>query len=162
MHCHFILCVARNVSCLSNDRPPACRVSSVAFNAFHDQLLLSAGTDARVNLWRISSVSAAPLLELWDDEEGPGPATSSASAAASTAPGAAGGSDSAAAPAAAGHRKEPKLAPDVLVRSHVDHDDSVTAAAWSVHSAWVYATLSASGRFVVAQVPSAEKYKILL
>ena len=39
-------------------------VWTVSFNRFHDQLLLSGGTDSVVNLWRVSSISSAPLLEL--------------------------------------------------------------------------------------------------
>ena len=42
----------------------------VLYNPFHDQLVLSAGTDALVNLWRISTISSAPLLTL-DDEPHP-------------------------------------------------------------------------------------------
>ena len=112
-------------------------VTFVAFNAFHDQLLLSGGTDARVNLWRVSSVSSAPLLELGDAEIfGAEPA--------------------------APRKAEPKLAADVAIRTHEEHDDSVYAAAWSAHTAWVYASLSYQGKVVVAQVPAGEKYKILL
>jgi len=43
-------------------------VWTVKYNPCHDQLLLSAGTDNLVNLWRISSISSAPL---WEPEEGP-------------------------------------------------------------------------------------------
>jgi hypothetical protein len=91
------------------------------------------------------------------------------------AAGGAGGSDGNGAPAGAadgegggggnGGRKagEPKLAPDAAIRVHGDdHDDSVYAAAWSVSNAWVYASVSHSGKVVVAQVPSAEKYRVLL
>jgi EARP and GARP complex-interacting protein 1 len=112
------------------------RVTSVAFNSFHDQLVLSGGTDARVNLWRVSSVSSTPLLELGDEEIF---GTSN------------------------GVRKsEPKMAADVSIRNHDDHDDSVYSAVWSAHTAWVYASLSAQGKVVISQVPAAEKYKILL
>jgi len=34
----------------------------VKYNSFHDQLLLSGGTDGMVNLWRISSISSAPMM----------------------------------------------------------------------------------------------------
>jgi WD40 repeat protein len=112
----------------------------VAFNAFHDQLVLSGGSDGRVNLWRASSVSSAPLLELGDEEI----------FAAEQVQG-------------SGHRKaEPKLAPDTAIRSHEEHEDSVYAACWSASTAWVYASLSYQGRLLVAQVPSADKYRILL
>ena len=82
----------------------------------------------------MSSVSSAPLLELGDEEIDPDTQ----------------------------RRAEPKLAPDSAIRSHDDHDDTVVAAAWSSHSAWVYASLSYPGKVVVCQVPSAEKYRVLL
>lgn len=39
------------------------------YNPFHDQLAVSGGTDGAVVMWRISSVSSAPLVELEDEEE---------------------------------------------------------------------------------------------
>ena len=47
------------------------RVTSVAFNPFHDQLLVSGGSDGRAALWRVSSISSAPLLELGDEDIDP-------------------------------------------------------------------------------------------
>lgn len=44
----------------------AIRVWTVRYNRCHDQLLLSGGTDSLVNLWRVSSISSAPLLEMED------------------------------------------------------------------------------------------------
>lgn len=128
----------------------------MAFNAFHDQLVLSGGADGRVNLWRASSVSSAPLLELGDDDIFSG-STSAGSTSGSTSS-AAGG----AASAAPARRSEPKMAADAAIRAHEEHEDSVYSVAWSAASAWVYASLSYQGRVTVAQVPSAEKYKILL
>lgn len=133
-----------------------CRVTAVAFNAFHDQLVLSGGGDGRVNLWRASSVSSAPLLELGDDE-----IFASGSTSGSTSAGGAGAA-AASAPAAPARRSEPKMAADAAIRAHEEHEDSVYSVAWSAASAWVYASLSYQGRVTVAQVPSAEKYKILL
>lgn len=43
-------------------------VSRVKYNPFHDQLVLSGGTDSLVNLWRISTISSAPLLTLEDHD----------------------------------------------------------------------------------------------
>jgi WD40 repeat protein len=40
--------------------------TAACFNRFHDQLLLTAGTDALVKLWRAASVSSAPPSELLD------------------------------------------------------------------------------------------------
>jgi len=45
------------------------RVWQVQYNRFHDQLLLSSGSDASVKLWNIVSVSSAPLGELEDHSE---------------------------------------------------------------------------------------------
>lgn len=45
-------------------------VWNVKYNPFHDQLVLSSGSDSFLNLWRISSISSAPLMALDDDEEG--------------------------------------------------------------------------------------------
>jgi WD40 repeat protein len=39
----------------------------VKYNPFHDQLVLSSGTDSMVNLWRVSTISSAPLLAFADD-----------------------------------------------------------------------------------------------
>lgn len=41
----------------------------VKYNPFHDQLVLSTGTDSMVNLWRVSTISSAPLLALSGDDE---------------------------------------------------------------------------------------------
>ncbi len=130
---------------LTKTPPPSFpRVTSVAFNPFHDQLLLSGSSDCRADIWRISSVSSAPLLELGDDDEDEG---------------AGAGGDGASAGA---RQAEPRLAPDQAIRVHTDHEESVTAVAWSVCDAWVYASLSYTGRVAVAMVPSKEKYQVLL
>jgi WD40 repeat protein len=42
----------------------------VKYNPFHDQLVLSSGTDSMVNLWRVSTISSAPLLALADESNG--------------------------------------------------------------------------------------------
>ena len=89
----------------------------------------------------MSSVSSAPLLELGEEEEG---------------------GEGAAAGGGAGKQAEPRLAADQAVTVNSDHEDSVTAVAWSLKSAWVYASVSYTGRVAVSQVPSAEKYRVLL
>ncbi len=101
-----------------------------------------------MDLWRVSSISSAPLLELGDEDEGEG--------------GAAGGDGAGGDADGSRKRPEAKLAADAAIRVHEEHDDSVVGLAWSPFNAWVYASLSYTGRVVVAQVPSAEKYKILL
>lgn len=46
------------------------RVNTVKYNRFHDQLLVSGSSDCMVHLWRVSSVSSAPLLEPEDEDAG--------------------------------------------------------------------------------------------
>lgn len=42
---------------------------TVKYNRFHDQLILSAGTDQLVNLWRLSTISSSPITE-FEGEQG--------------------------------------------------------------------------------------------
>jgi WD40 repeat protein len=103
-------------------------VWSVEFNRFHDQLLLSAGTEL-VNLWNVVSVSSAPLGELEVNPEHPNR-----------------------------HDKHE----DQLIRTYSDHEESVYGAVWSRADAWTFASISYDGRLVLNNVPTKEKYKILL
>jgi len=110
-------------------------VTNVKYNPFHDQLLLSTGTDSLVNLWRISSISSAPLLELQnpldndDDDENNG------------------------------NNEDSK--PDVRVNKF-EGQDSIYDVAWSCADAWSYCSVGFDGNVVLHHVPSQEKYKILL
>jgi len=99
-------------------------VNSIKHNNIYDQLVLSAGTDSKVKLWKMISVSSVVTNEEY--EENP----------------------------------EGEVAEDGLIATFSDHDDSVYSVAWG--DAWVFASLSYDGRMVVNQVPSAEKYSILL
>ncbi len=70
--CH-VSCVLCHVSCVMHPVHMSCpicvliRVWTVRYNRFHDQLILSAGTEL-VNLWSIVSVSSAPLGELEEQQ----------------------------------------------------------------------------------------------
>lgn len=104
----------------------------VRYNRFHDQLVLSSSSDSTLALWRVSSISSAPIVEL-DEQD-----FMNESAA---------GNDVA----------------DSRVKSYEEHEDSVYSVAWGAGSdSWVFASVSYDGRVVVNQVPSSEKYKILL
>lgn len=118
-------------------------ITSVKYNRFHDQLIASAGTDRTVNLWRVSSISSAPLLESRESDLH---------------------ADDDLSPRAAASDKDDDetLAPDLKVKTYDLHDDSVYGLAWSACDAWVFAGLSYDGRLVLNHVPSPEKYKILL
>lgn len=117
---------------------------SVRFNRYHDQLVLTSGTDSNVNLWSVVSCSSAPMGELFDtgdfDEEKKN-----------------GGKN--------GEEKREDTTTekegDKLIKRYEGHRDSVYAIAWS-SDAWVFASLSFDGTVVVNNVPQSEKYKILL
>jgi WD40 repeat protein len=123
--------------------------SAVRYNRFHDQLVLSAGTDGLVQLLSLSSISSAPLLDgaSGDEMEEPAPGDPS---------------EPRAEPRAEQQQQERTGAADQLVRSYEDHVESVYGAAWSACDAWVFATLSSDGMLAVNRVPTTEKYKILL
>lgn len=141
------------------------------YNPFHDQLVLSGGSDGITNLWRISSCSSAPLLELNDDEdddgetsrdledddgidqkfEGRQPTPDETSGevefdkiAGSKSP-----------------TKSSSYSHDIRV-TRFECSDVTADIAWSTTDPWVYSTLSHDGVVVVHHVPSKEKYKILL
>ncbi|OQR96716.1 hypothetical protein ACHHYP_13756 [Achlya hypogyna] len=103
------------------------RVWCVKYNRFHDQLVLSSSSDSVVNLWRVSSISSAPLLEMDDSESEAGVDVG-----------------------------------DAKIKSYEEHEDSVYSVAWGSADSWLFASVSYSGRVVLNQVPSTEKYRILL
>jgi WD40 repeat protein len=107
-------------------------IYNVQYNPFHDQLVLSSGTDSFLNLWRVSTISSAPLLTLDDDGEGEdAPSGTDASA----------------------H--------NVRVDRY-EHQDSCYAASWGTADAWIYVSVGYEGKAVLHHVSSDEKYKILL
>ncbi|KAK9815701.1 hypothetical protein WJX72_008294 [[Myrmecia] bisecta] len=107
------------------------------YSPFHDQMVLSASSDALVNLWYTPSISSGP-----SSTGHVKPAQSANSS-----------------PARASFVKEPH---DGKVRSYDDHEDSVYSVAWSAADPWVFASLSYDGRVAVNRVPSQIKYKILI
>jgi EARP and GARP complex-interacting protein 1 len=118
----------------------------VLYNPFHDQLILSAGTDSIVNLWRMSTISSAPLVMLEDDEsDGGGFASQHSAKSLEETP----------------TKSSSAESPNVRV-SQYEHMDSVHAIAWGAADAWIYVSASYDGKVVLNHVPSMEKYKILL
>jgi len=139
------------------------------YNSFHDQLLLSGGSDGMVNLWRCSSISSAPLLDLGDANDGNDSRNIQQDKIFSSnnnnlnyyeedtsqlygnsnmindGNSAVDGSN----------------APDKRV-SKFEMVDAVYDLTWSAADAWVFVTVSFDGNVVLNHVPSKEKYKILL
>ncbi|KAI8917182.1 WD40-repeat-containing domain protein [Powellomyces hirtus] len=115
-------------------------VWSVSFNRFHDQLFLSAGSDCRVNLQSIISISSAPLSDVSSDNE-----DDEDRGYASRDEFGGGGKPT-----------------DGLVCTSDQHEDSVYAAEWSAADPWIFASVSYDGRVAVNLVPRDHKYKIIL
>ena len=124
----------------------------VLYNPFHDQLVLSAGTDSLVNLWRISTISSAPLLTFDDQQQQQQQQQQQSSNI--------GGSTMAEDPTNLQDLQKSE-GPNVQV-SRYEHMDSVNAIAWGAADAWIYMSASYDGKVVLNHVPSKEKYKILL
>jgi EARP and GARP complex-interacting protein 1 len=127
----------------------------VSYNPFHDQLIVSAGTDSIVNLWRMSTISSAPLVMLEDDDiddnnDGGGFAMQH-SATVKNLEGTTTGTT----------KSLSSEGPNLRV-SQYEHMDSVYAIAWGAADAWIYVSASYDGKVVLNHVPSNEKYKILL
>lgn len=160
------------------------RCSPPRYNRFHDQLVLSCGTDREVKLWRAGSCSSTPPVP----EEQNTTEEEKELDLLKYPP---------------GEKVPVKVAPDEadgLIKEFDDHDDSVQArprpprlcpairtrcpgtplrcflcpdtrppnaaqvysVSWSAADAWIFASLSYEGKVAVNHVPSAEKYKILL
>ena len=99
-----------------------------------------------VNLWRMSTISSAPLVMLEEDDM--------------AAAAAIGGDSSYHRDAEDGRTAVPE-GPNVRVAGY-EHMDSVNAIAWGAADAWIYVSASYDGKLVLNHVPSQEKYKILL
>jgi WD40 repeat protein len=147
----------------------------VRYNAFHDQLLLSAGSDSRVLLSNMSSLASdvgeAGAEERDGTEEHDGDLTEGQRRARSV-PAERRGRDrllfSTSPPPVATFHPIPfffcrkLLKRDCLLASYDEHEDSVYAIEWASDDPWTFASLSYDGRFVVNRVASDVKYSILL
>jgi WD40 repeat protein len=111
-------------------------ITSVSFNKFHDQLILTASTDGTVLLTCASSCSSENIDSKANNanlnEESP-----EIKEAART------------------------QLPDGLLEKFEHHEDSVYCAEWAVDP-WIFASLSWEGRVVIKKVPKKYKYQILL
>ena len=153
-----------------------------ACNPFYDQLVLSGGTDAIANLWRISSCSSAPLLDLggseddfdeaYDDKEGDDDDYDDANEEEGNEeeevvwkndndPTTRSDEEDESVDKMKSKSSANESNADIRV-TRFECSDVTTDLTWSASDPWVYATLSCDGGLVVHHVPSKEKYKILL
>src|SRR5690606_36762149 len=91
-------------------------VWSVRYNSFHDHLVLSASSDGNVNLLRASSIASQPYGHLIEDELDEDEDGTIKGLLAS---------------------KHPRA--DGLIKTYVDHEDSVYAIEWSPNEPWIFA-----------------------
>lgn len=112
-------------------------VWSVKYNSFHDQLVLSASSDAMVVLSNVPSLSSESPSSLLTDSIS-------------------GGENFAI------EDDAPALPKEGHVKTFGEHDASVYAVEWSTADPWVFASLSFDGCLVINKVPKQCKYGILL
>lgn len=144
---------------------------SIRFNPFHDQLALSAGSDARVALMRAQSIASEPfgqMADLDDEEEEDekntlGGTNSNDETDATKASEIEENESKMAAGRDTPSRKKPKESKqlrDEVIMVYEEHDDSVYAAEWA-SDPWIFASLGYESRLVINKVPKAEKLNIL-
>ncbi|XP_057365734.1 EARP-interacting protein homolog isoform X1 [Daphnia carinata] len=107
-------------------------VWQVRYNVFHDQLVLTAGSDARVVLSSAASLSSEPFGKLMSDEKDNDE------------------DDDVRSPLA-----------DGVITAYEEHEDSVYSVAWSSADSWTFASLSYGGRLLIHRVPRSLKHSIL-
>ncbi|KAI8055766.1 WD40-repeat-containing domain protein [Syncephalis plumigaleata] len=143
---------------------------SIAYHPMHDQLILTGGSDAHVNLQSAVTMSSAAFGSGDPEEDASDWSSGEEAALAMNSPATAIAiSNTLQLPTASplgavplSRRSSSRRPTDGLVKSFTDHDDSVYGVAWSPANPWLIASISYSGRLVMSYVPSEEKYKILL
>ncbi|GJJ71362.1 EARP and GARP complex-interacting protein 1 [Entomortierella parvispora] len=118
-------------------------VWSVAYNKFHDQLVLTSSSDCQVNLQSIVSISTGADYKYGDDDRNEDDHSQGEEEDL----------------AEIGQQDAPT---DGLVHAFDQHEDSVYQVAWSSVDPWIFMSLSYDGRAVMNQVPSEEKFKIIM
>lgn len=134
---------------------------SVRYNPFHDQLILSAGSDARVTLMRAQSVASEPYGQIAvdeddddkiDDEEEDGKQEEDDDNKDN--------SESSEISEKSQRTKKGKSLADEVINIYEEHDDSVYATEWATDP-WIFASLGFESRLVINKVPKSEKFNIL-
>ncbi|XP_077302861.1 EARP and GARP complex-interacting protein 1 [Arctopsyche grandis] len=145
-------------------------VWAVRFNTFHDQLLLTGSSDARVLLTSAASISSEAISqsqhrymdanEELDDTDKDTTLQESDDSKNYESNIELSVSDSDATPDHNGANKEKLI--DGVLQYYEQHEDSVYCVEWSSADPWTFASLSYDGRLVISRVPKHYKYKILL
>jgi WD40 repeat protein len=108
-------------------------ITSVKLNPFHDQLVLTSGTDRKVALWRStmqSSISLTKLAKMNLENN---------------------------------YAQNETTSPDSLLCCYSDlHEESVYSSCWSAECPWHWASVSFDGKVIFGEVPRSERTRILL
>jgi EARP and GARP complex-interacting protein 1 len=110
----------------------------VSFNKFHDELILTSGSDGSVLLTCAASCSSE-ASEPFNVKESEEIESSDELRGASK-----------------------KQLSDGLLEKFEQHEDSVYCVAWSSCDPWIFCSLSWDGRVIIKKVPKKYKYQILL
>lgn len=129
------------------------RVWAVRYNVFHDQLVLTAGSDARVVLVSAASLSSEPFGKMSSDDKDNEEGISLFYCLPFI-------KDSFSLSFATEEDVKNPLA-DGVVAAYEEHEDSVYSAAWSSADSWTFASLSYGGRLLIHRVPRSLKHSIL-
>lgn len=155
---------------------------SIRYNPFHDQLVLSAGSDSRVALMRAQSVASDPYGQIadYDDDDDDDNNNENGSTDGEVDVDSKenslkddrkemsdrskdGGSTINAEELDSGRaedKKDRKQLSDEVIHVYQEHDDSVYAAEWATDP-WIFASLGLESRLVIGRVPKEEKFNIL-
>lgn len=142
---------------------------SIRYNPFHDQLVLSAGSDARVALMRVQSIASEPFGQMADyDDDDTVENSSSKDVSDHKDDGETQERSNDELPidkdlldnVSTAKAKLPKQLGDEVLSVYEEHDDSVYAAEWATDP-WIFASIGYESRLVINKVPKAEKFNIL-
>lgn len=142
---------------------------SIRYNPFHDQLVLSAGSDARVALMRVQSIASEPFGQMADyDDDDTVENSSSKDVSDHKDDGETQERNNDELPidkdlldnVSTAKAKLPKQLGDEVLSVYEEHDDSVYAAEWATDP-WIFASIGYESRLVINKVPKAEKFNIL-
>lgn len=140
---------------------------SIRYNPFHDQLVLSAGSDARVALMRVQSIASEPfgqIADYDDDYDEPSDKVDSQTNNSQDEIEEKVNEDSSSIKFNQNENdsniKEPKRLDDEVINVYEEHDDSVYTAEWA-SDPWIFASLGFESRLVINKVPKEEKFSIL-
>lgn len=115
-------------------------VWSTRYNPFHDQLVLSGGSDSKVILYNMKAISSEPYEQETFSEDDDSQSSNSDN----------------------DYFSEKASLKDGVIGVYEEHEDSVYALEWSAADPWTFASLSYDGRLIINRVPKNVKYGILL